>query len=116
MAEKYGYDNEEEFVKNAQKKFSLVETGVLDQDNCRLLMLNVCIPVSVLSREENKKLIVFRVLMTVLSRLKTALSLSSMAVLRKIGYSRTECTWDTLTVCLWLTSGWRVCYLPTRRR
>lgn len=54
MAEKYGYDNEEEFVKNAQKKFSLVETGVLDQDNCRLLMLNVCIPVSVLSREESK--------------------------------------------------------------
>lgn len=45
MAEKYGYDNEEEFVKNAQKKFSLVETGILDQDNCRLLMLNVCIPV-----------------------------------------------------------------------
>ncbi|OQE24955.1 hypothetical protein PENFLA_c009G05171 [Penicillium flavigenum] len=40
MAEKYGYDNEQEFVKNAQKKFSLVETGVLDQDNCRLLMLN----------------------------------------------------------------------------
>ncbi|KAJ5836947.1 hypothetical protein N7447_002973 [Penicillium robsamsonii] len=40
MAEKYGYDNEEEFVKNAQKKFSLVETGVLDQDNCRLLLLN----------------------------------------------------------------------------
>lgn len=54
MAEKYGYDSEEEFIKNAQKKFSLVETGVLDQDNCRLLMLNVCIPVSVLSREENK--------------------------------------------------------------
>lgn len=45
MAEKYGYENEQEFVKNAQKKFSLVETGVLDQDNCRLLMLNVCIPV-----------------------------------------------------------------------
>lgn len=53
MAEKHGYDNEEEFVKNAQKKFSLVETGVLDQDNCRLLMLNVCI-VSVSSREESK--------------------------------------------------------------
>jgi len=39
-AEKYGYDNVEDFVKNAQKKFSLVDTGVMDQDNCRLLMLN----------------------------------------------------------------------------
>lgn len=41
MAEKYGYDNVEDFVQNAQKKFSLVETGVLDQDNSRLLLLNV---------------------------------------------------------------------------
>jgi hypothetical protein len=41
-AEKYGYDSAEDFVKNAQKKFSLVETGVMDQPNCRLLMLNVC--------------------------------------------------------------------------
>lgn len=42
-AEKYGYDSAEDFVKNAQKKFSLVETGVMDQPNCRLLMLNVCL-------------------------------------------------------------------------
>lgn len=40
-AEKYGYNSAEEFIKNAQKKFSLVETGVMDQPNCRLLMLNV---------------------------------------------------------------------------
>ncbi|KAJ5795177.1 hypothetical protein N7457_001776 [Penicillium paradoxum] len=40
MAEKYGYDNVEEFVKNAQKKFSLVETGIAGRDNCRLLLLN----------------------------------------------------------------------------
>ncbi|KAJ5665201.1 uncharacterized protein N7477_007649 [Penicillium maclennaniae] len=39
-AEKYGYASAEEFTKNAQKKFSLVETGVMDQPNCRLLMLN----------------------------------------------------------------------------
>lgn len=43
MAEKHGYDNTEDFVKNAQKKFSLVETGIIDQDNCRLLLLNVCV-------------------------------------------------------------------------
>jgi hypothetical protein len=52
MAEKYGYDNEQEFVKDAQKKFSLVETGVLDQDNCRLLLLNVRIP---LQRVEKRR-------------------------------------------------------------
>lgn len=109
MAEKYGYDSEEEFVKNAQKKFSLVETGVLDQDNCRLLMLNVCIP-DRFCREKKRKLMVSRALMTVLSLLKTVSSLLNMAVPRKIGSSRTGCTWDTLTVCLWLTSGWRVCY------
>lgn len=40
-AEKYGYDSVEDFEKNAQKKFSLVETGVMDQPNCRLLLLNV---------------------------------------------------------------------------
>lgn len=41
MAEKYGYDNVEDFVQNAQKKFSLIETGIVQQDNCRLLLLNV---------------------------------------------------------------------------
>ncbi|OGE56803.1 hypothetical protein PENARI_c002G00640 [Penicillium arizonense] len=40
MAEKYGYDSDAEFKKNAQKKFSLIETGIMDQDNCRLLLLN----------------------------------------------------------------------------
>ncbi|KAJ5573744.1 uncharacterized protein N7459_008171 [Penicillium hispanicum] len=39
-AEKYGYDSTEEFIQNSQKKFSLVETGVVDQPNCRLLLLN----------------------------------------------------------------------------
>ncbi|KAJ5689248.1 Heptaketide hydrolyase ayg1 [Penicillium macrosclerotiorum] len=39
-AEKYGYSSTEEFEENAQKKFSLIETGVMDQPNCRLLLLN----------------------------------------------------------------------------
>ncbi|KAF7716417.1 Heptaketide hydrolyase [Penicillium ucsense] len=39
-AEKYGYSSTEEFIENAQKKFSLVETGVMDNPNCRLLLLN----------------------------------------------------------------------------
>lgn len=43
-AEKYGYETTEDFVQNAQKKFSLVETGVVDQPNCRLLLLNVRLP------------------------------------------------------------------------
>jgi hypothetical protein len=41
-AEKYGYSTTKEFEENAQKKFSLIETGVMDQPNCRLLLLNVC--------------------------------------------------------------------------
>lgn len=43
LAEKFGYTDVADFEKNAQKKFSLVETGVVDQPNCRLLMLNVCV-------------------------------------------------------------------------
>ncbi|KAJ5176868.1 Heptaketide hydrolyase ayg1 [Penicillium canariense] len=39
-AEKYGYASTKEFEENAQKKFSLIETGVMDQPNCRLLLLN----------------------------------------------------------------------------
>ncbi|EPS34488.1 hypothetical protein PDE_09452 [Penicillium oxalicum 114-2] len=39
-AEKYGYSSTEDFIENAQKKFSLVETGIMDQPNCRLLLLN----------------------------------------------------------------------------
>ena len=40
-AEKYGYSSAKEFEENAQKKFSLIETGVMDQPNTRLLLLNV---------------------------------------------------------------------------
>lgn len=39
-AKKYGYDNDVDFAKHAQKKFSLVETGIVDQPSCRLLLLN----------------------------------------------------------------------------
>ncbi|EAW14606.1 heptaketide hydrolyase ayg1 [Aspergillus clavatus NRRL 1] len=39
-ATKHGYASEAEFVAGAQKKFSLVETGVVDQPSCRLLLLN----------------------------------------------------------------------------
>lgn len=42
-AEKYGYSSTEDFIENAQKKFSLVETGIMDQPNCRLLLLNVSV-------------------------------------------------------------------------
>jgi hypothetical protein len=39
-ATKHGYKTVEEFVAGAQKKFSLVETGIVDQPSCRLLLLN----------------------------------------------------------------------------
>lgn len=38
---KYGYDDTEVFVQEARKKFSLVETGIVDRPSCRLLLLNV---------------------------------------------------------------------------
>ncbi|KAL4892276.1 Alpha/Beta hydrolase protein [Aspergillus ambiguus] len=37
---KHGYANVAEFVMKAQSKFSLLETGIVDQPNCRLLLLN----------------------------------------------------------------------------
>ena len=41
MAQKCGYDNVEDFKENSQKKFSLVENGILEQDCTRLLLINV---------------------------------------------------------------------------
>lgn len=41
MSEKYGFKSVEDFKKNGQKKFSLVETGIADKPSCRLLLLNV---------------------------------------------------------------------------
>ncbi|KAE8149071.1 Alpha/Beta hydrolase protein [Aspergillus avenaceus] len=39
-AKKYGYDNIQQFTQEARKKFSLVETGIVDRPSCRLLLLN----------------------------------------------------------------------------
>lgn len=41
---KHGYKDVEEFKENAQKKFSLVETGIVHKPSCRMLLLNVCLP------------------------------------------------------------------------
>lgn len=40
MATKHGYDSVEEFKKGAQKKFSLLETGIIDKASTRLLLIN----------------------------------------------------------------------------
>ncbi|OKL63847.1 hypothetical protein UA08_00430 [Talaromyces atroroseus] len=40
MAEKFGYKSVEDFKKNAQKKFSLLETGIAKKPTSRLLLLN----------------------------------------------------------------------------
>lgn len=40
LQEKFGYKTEEEFLDNAQKDFSLVETGVVNLPACRLLLIN----------------------------------------------------------------------------
>lgn len=41
MSMKFGFDSEEEFKKKAQEKFSLVETGIVEQESSRLLLINV---------------------------------------------------------------------------
>jgi hypothetical protein len=41
LAVKYGFDSVEEFKTKAQKKFSLLETGILDKPSTRLLLVNV---------------------------------------------------------------------------
>ena len=40
LTEKFGYQSEEEFLDNAQKDFSLVETGIVEKQSCRLLLVN----------------------------------------------------------------------------
>jgi hypothetical protein len=39
---KFGYENQEEYIKDAQKKFSLLESGILGKPSARLLIINVC--------------------------------------------------------------------------
>jgi hypothetical protein len=41
MAQKHGYASVEEFKNNAQKRFSLLETGIIDKPSTRLLLINV---------------------------------------------------------------------------
>jgi hypothetical protein len=40
MATKYGYSSKEEFVAGAQKIFSLLESGILELQSTRLLLVN----------------------------------------------------------------------------
>ena len=41
MAMKHGYDSVEEYKAGVQKKFSLLENGILDKASTRLLLVNV---------------------------------------------------------------------------
>ena len=41
MAMKHGYNSVEEYKAGAQKKFSLLETGVIQKPSTRLLLINV---------------------------------------------------------------------------
>jgi len=40
LSEKFGYVNADDFMDNAQKDFSLVETGIVNLPACRLLLVN----------------------------------------------------------------------------
>jgi hypothetical protein len=41
LAEKFGYGSVEEMKKDAQKRFSLLDNGILDKPSARLLLINV---------------------------------------------------------------------------
>jgi len=41
MAMKHGYSSVEEYKSGVQKKFSLLETGILQKPSTRLLLINV---------------------------------------------------------------------------
>jgi hypothetical protein len=41
MATKLGFESKEEFIQGAQKKFSLLENGILELQSTRLLPVNV---------------------------------------------------------------------------
>lgn len=41
MYQKYGFKNVEEFREHSQKKFSLLEEGILQRTSTRLLIINV---------------------------------------------------------------------------
>lgn len=41
LSTKHGYKSAEEYMESAQKKFSLLETGIMDTPSTRLLLINV---------------------------------------------------------------------------
>lgn len=41
MSQKFGYESVEEYQKDSQAKFSLLQSGMLDQPSTRLLLINV---------------------------------------------------------------------------
>jgi hypothetical protein len=41
MAAKHGYKTVEEYKAGVQKKFSLLELGIIQKPSCRLLLINV---------------------------------------------------------------------------
>jgi hypothetical protein len=41
MAMKHGFTSVEDYKENVQKKFSLLETGIIQQPSTRLLLINV---------------------------------------------------------------------------
>lgn len=45
MAMKHGFESVEEYKANVQKKFSLLENGILEMPSTRLLLVNVCVEV-----------------------------------------------------------------------
>lgn len=49
LAQKFGYGKVEDYKEGAQKRFSLLENGLLEKPSCRLLLINVRISSMLLS-------------------------------------------------------------------
>jgi hypothetical protein len=45
MATKHGFESVEAYKSGVQKKFSLLETGIIQNPSTRLLLINVSLPI-----------------------------------------------------------------------
>jgi hypothetical protein len=51
MAQKHGYTTVDEYKEDAQKRFSLLELGIIDQPSTRLLLVNVSMQILLAKRK-----------------------------------------------------------------
>lgn len=86
MAEKFGFQSVEDFKKDGQRKFSLLDNGIVKRPSCRLLLLNVSLFLSTINSLHDRRLITIdRELTTEWFQSKILYFFSTMEVPRKAG-------------------------------